>query len=230
MHRVACRTLLLALLLICASASTSTAQVFSVHAWTLTTGETFVGRFQRMEEDDAAIMVAGTQRLVPFEQLSHADQVFLRDGLANTTTPLRVTVRPQAVVPPPAEPKPSPVLPSQPEPTSTATFEHVPSTGDASPPPVTPPPTPSYSAPSTPSYTTSPPTYTPPTVPNYSYTPPEIKLPEPTYVPTTPPSYTPISTSSSDGSTDTPIKEVLGGIAALVSIIVGALRWLNKED
>jgi hypothetical protein len=103
---------IVALLLICASASTSSAQVFSVHSWTLTTGETFVGRFQRMEEDDAAIMVAGTRRLVPFEQLSHADQVFLRDGLVKTTTPLQLAVRPQAVAP--VMPPPSPVPPTQP--------------------------------------------------------------------------------------------------------------------
>jgi hypothetical protein len=172
-----------------------------------------------MEEDDAAIMVAGTRRLVPFEQLSHADQVFLRDGLVKTTTPLQLAVRPQAVAP--VMPPPSPVPPTQPEPTSTGTIELAPNTGNVSP-PVTPAAPPS----------TSPPTYTPPTstAPNYTYTPPEVKLPEPTYVPTAPPPYTPTSTSSSDGTSDTPTEEILGGIAALVSIVIGVLRWLNKED
>jgi hypothetical protein len=74
-------------------------KLYTVRAWHLRNGESISGRFEDVKDDAVAIVVAGSTRLVPFAELSYDDQLFLRDGLANTTRPLTLPI----VLPPHVE-------------------------------------------------------------------------------------------------------------------------------
>jgi hypothetical protein len=144
--------------------TTVASQVYTVRAWTKTSGETISGRFERFDGQDVIISAAGKQLPVPFYDLNVADQEFLRKGLAGGSS--ERLVPPPMIAPPLAAPAvtapdetPAPVatpavaLPpvAQPAPAVTAAPAPV-----AAPPVVSPAsipqPQPSY----TPSYTPAP--------------------------------------------------------------------------